>query len=210
MKILLVISLMAIGLGGCTSMWKEGRDANGPPLSIGAAGQARMEDAAIDERVYKGDPLTAVPAKSLAYALLDQSDVSCLDYLIGLSKTNNTIASSLDITSLSLSSIAAVIKPEGTAAALSTTSAISGNVKQTLATNVLGGKQFSLLYDAVINGRKVERKAMEDKIDRGDFTDRSAESILASMQPYHFDCGINFGLHYLNETLQAQTAEKLK
>jgi hypothetical protein len=211
-------------------IWEQGRQANGPPLSYSQVPNPKMNSvnpdkivggsatgAAIGGNQPKSSPgagqapstparaLKKTEAASLARALLAQSDINCENYLVGLSAASNTTTSALDITALTLSSIASITVPVRSAQTLSAASAITGHTRQTLSNDILGGQDFSLIYNANIDGRLDERKKYQDDIDRGTYENWTADAILADIQPYNFKCGINFARHYLSEVVEKQS-----
>jgi hypothetical protein len=220
MKKILVLCALAC-LSGCGTAWTIGKAENGAPLSfttdttpkevtqINVSNTIGVASSGTPPVSPPTPPLSSVQARELADTLLNQSDINCQNYLTGVSWINNATTASLDFAALTLSSIAPITSPARAAAILSAGSAVSTGSKQLLSNDLLGGKDYGLIHDAVIDGRIAERKIIQVDIDSGKFDDWSAYAILSHVQPYHYDCGIEFGLKYLREALVTQTGPKL-
>ena len=196
----------ALILAGCMTPYDLGRRENGDPLSY--TNKPRKITQIDPALITANTPtLSSTESKELAGTLLDRSDVYCQNYLVGVSVINNTAATSLDITALTLSSVAPLTTPARNKNILSAISAIATGSKSALINDVLGGKDYGLIHDAIVAGRKDERKLIQQDIDADKFKGWSQDAILAHMQPYHVDCGIEFGLQYLRAvvTKQSQT-----
>ena len=202
---LVVATAVACVLYGCASTpYQIGRKQNGDFLSYTTSDNGTITQIRTSVITAKSD-LSTVQSTELAESLLDRSDVYCQDYLTGVSILNNGLTSGLDITALTLSSVVPVVTPTASKNIISAISAMATGSKTILTNNILGGKEYGLIHDAIINGRQDERKTIEAEIKGGYFKDWNADAILSHIQPYHMDCGIEFGLQYLRAAVTNQS-----
>ncbi|MEH6676076.1 hypothetical protein [Phenylobacterium sp.] len=177
-----------------TDTYELGKAANGPPLTKEDAGPAwaRAEGT--------GDGATKARYEVLEI-LIRKSDILCENYLVGLSIQRNSISSGLDIAGLAFSTAGSLTTPARSANLLSGISTAFQGSRQKLTDNIFGGREYPLLYAAVKEGRRQQRKELMTRIERRDFDEWDPESILTLVQAYNIDCGINYGLHRINTSL---------
>lgn len=193
----------ALALAGCTTMGQQIRD-KGAALN----GAALAVPAGFDTRITFDNRDQHLVRRELILALLAQSDRTCENYLIGMAAFRNETSLSLDLTSLVLGSVGALVDSAEAANILSGGSAAMQAAERTAEENLFGGRTQALIYTAVRQGRLRQRQQIMKDWEAKKFDGWSAASITAELDRYHLDCGVSFGLTELEAALARSAQEQ--
>lgn len=133
---------------------------------------------------------------STILAMVAASDAACEDYLSGMVTASNSVSSFLGVTTLGLTSAAAVSSPQRSINLLSGIASFTGGTEKELTDTVLGGKSPHLIYKAVKAIRKKERSRIITLATNGGF-----ELAAIEMADYHAQCGPTVGINALEEAV---------
>lgn len=131
-------------------------------------------------------------------AMISASDAACEDYMAGVVASSNSIISTLGITTLGLTSAAAVTSPTRSANLLSGIASFTGGSEKELSDTVLAGNSPQLIYKAVKAVRKKERSRLINLLSQNDIGFALAA---VDMADYHAQCGPTIGVNALEEAV---------
>lgn len=190
----LLLFAAALACAGCghTGLQRPsdaGRDFNPPPLTIPATWN------------YSG--------RELAYALINESDLRCENYLVGVLVQRNASNGYLSVLSQGLGSVASVVAPSSSANAFAAGSNFLAGTQRTLNDTIFAGREYALVYDAVKRGRKRERETLYAAIENTatgatDWGRLGNQAILARITPYDLNCGLTYGTVEISRALADQ------
>ncbi len=205
----LLIPLVCIfATSGCTSLALKndaelGAGGSGHRLGLDAVTARTVSDA---ETWMDGEWLkwpSGSREKQLMYALVAESDLRCDRYLTAVSVDRNATRGSLEIVGLALGAIGGVASPNSSANWFSAGSTLAQSSRRSLEDTVLGGREFSLIYTAIWQGRDEASKALLARADKGEFTGWNWRPILSLARQYDVKCGLNYGLSRLTLSVAA-------
>ncbi|MDO9607882.1 MAG: hypothetical protein Q7J26_05120 [Brevundimonas sp.] len=206
-----VVCLM--GASGCSTFKMIDKDA---PLGAGGAGQALGADVVTSAQHQEAEGLMDdlwhgrsdrtgwnmdTRGKQLVYALVAESDLRCDRYLTAVSIDRNATRSSLDIVGLALGAIGGVASPNASANWFSAGSTLAQSSRRTLEDSVFGGREFSLIYTAIWQGREEASKDLLKRADDEEFKAWDWRPILSLARQYDVKCGLNYGLSRLTRAV---------
>jgi hypothetical protein len=145
--------------------------------------------------------------RELASSLIAQSDRLCEDYLTGVSVVRNGYATGLGVGALSFSAAGGVTTPVRSANLLSAIASLLTGANTNVSSTLFGGREYPLIYAAVKTGRRAQRDRIITEIEKsnGDYSTWGYHSILALVEGYHSDCGVNYGLQRMNALANGAT-----
>lgn len=212
----LTVLAFVFASGGCTTLGMKPKPVGvgGTGVALGVRNVTYTSDAAADGLMDVAwgrttpDPRQVVWAeetrgKQLVYALVAESDLRCDEYLTAVSLDRNATRSGLDIVGLALGAIGGVASPNASANWLSAGSTMAQSSRRSLEDTVFGGREFSLIYTAIWQGREEASAVLLKRADQGDFIDWDWRSILSLARQYDVKCGLNYGLSRLARAVSA-------
>ena len=184
------VLLAVLALGGCQTMkpHEVGRWLNPAPLALPADHDTLFKD-------EEGN-------RSLAYYLMNQSDITCENYLVGVSAGRNTSDAALGIGAQALSAVGGLVAGADAANAWSGASTFVQGANRTLNDTVFAGQSFQIIYDAVHRGREAHARTMRAEIDGHLWDELPHHGILQRVGVYDMKCGVNYGMVELSLALQ--------
>lgn len=210
----------ALAAGGCTTFDMKNDDKT--PLGVGGTGHVlgagvitssehQEAEGLMDDLWYGKDPRPGwdedTRAKQLLYALVAESDLRCDRYLTAVSVDRNATRSSLDIIGLALGAIGGVASPNASANWLSAGSTLAQSSRRSLEDSVFGGREFSLIYTAIWQGRERAAKDLMERADDSEFRNWDWRPILSLARQYDVKCGLNYGLSQLTQAVAIPVTE---
>ena len=175
-----LVMAAALSLGGCQTLSPStaGNWANPKPLELS------MVDAGLQ-------------GAELAAALIVKSDQRCEDYLVGVTFQKNVGQSLFSVIADALGTVGGLSSEARTANAFAASSLFANNTGRTLGANIFGGRDFSIIYDAVKRGRTFQREMLLNTT-RTNYIGLSRHEVLAKVVPYDLNCGISYGLSQIS------------
>ncbi|CAL1691075.1 hypothetical protein MMB232_01210 [Brevundimonas subvibrioides] len=216
MKYLLLVALgLACGVGGCASVHGDvnndgvvnpqdaGRYLNGPPLQMSPELATKFA-----QEPNPSPPAAAAALRNEAIdVLLQTSNSNCNDYMVGIGAGRNTYGVGFSILGSAFSTLGSLVAKGPAANGFSAASNFSQGTSSTLTQTLFGGREFPLLYSAVMAGRRAEQAEIIRRRDGGYFNSWSGSSILTLMRSYDQLCGVNYGIERLTIAAQQPSAQ---
>lgn len=138
-------------------------------------------------------------------ALLNVSDRACEEYMARTIVQSNAVSSALGVSSLALSTAAALSTPTRSANTLSGIAGFATGTEKQLSSTILGGKSPALLYKAVTAVRTKERSRILALYQAGGYHLAAAE-----LMNYHALCGPTVGLNALDDAVNKAVTDAPK
>lgn len=184
---LVIVASAGLLIAGCQTLGLEtahemGERLNGRPMEVGQW------------------PSTPTP-REFAYAKIAESDRRCENYLVALSAGDNAIAGALDVAGLGASLLGAGTSSLSNANNLARGTGFLQGLRSATSNTLFGGQEFALIYDTVHAGRKAERAALKAGIDDGQFDGWTLDGVLAVINAYDVQCGINYAAQIIRQQM---------
>lgn len=198
--ILAVSGLLALGLGGC-EMWKPlspyGQQLK--PLELPADAVNAITGSSLDITTNIAPAVAFANAgdvrerRALVVGYLAQSDWLCDQYMTGVSVSRNSIATGLGIAGdASLVTSLASALPN-TAGAWTALSGVATTTRNTLETEVMGGRNLPALLLVLRAARAEDRADLLEKLASASSVE-DVDTVRANLMSYHAGCGLNRAL----------------
>lgn len=222
MRVFLTVALLGLGLQGCmTTNYKahiagtNKKENYQSSLGLSPSAQKLLKVSASSmalEDKSPGDALIIYAVRkananatnrSIALALIYNSDMLCELYMVDVIKISNTTSAGLKLSNQIFSAAAGVTTPVRSANLLGGLATLSAGTEQNLKKELLGDKAPDIIYKAVWTERLKKRTEMLTMLADENSGEAGAASVISEIQSYHTLCGTTVGLGSISASVDA-------